>query len=445
MILFPIKQIQTNMNKAKSIQTKQLFEIIQEPEAIQISLLQHATELAIMLVNQMLESQVATLAGERYSHNSVGSKPLVRYGYNPGSVKIQEKRYPVQVPRVRNQDKKKFISLPAWQNIQQSQGPDEQLLQRMLLGISTRDYEKVVQEFGRGFGISKSNTSKQFMEQAQQALQEFRGRSLKEDKFVAVLVDGKHLRSHQIIIALGITESGDKKVLDFIQTTTENTRAVRQMLVGLNHRGLQYSDGLLFIIDGAKGLRSAIEQVYGHKAIVQRCTWHKQENVLSYLNENQRRDYKIRLQNCYREPKCTKAREGLRKISEELQTINPAAARSLQEGLEETLTLNKLGLIKYFRQSLSTTNCIENVNRLIQQKTGKIKHWVNGKQVERWMALSLLDIETRLRKIQNYKHLNLLQQKLKEATKNKKVYQLFTSEEMAAAISSDKISTKKRA
>jgi transposase-like protein len=332
-----------------------------------------------------------------------------------------------------------------WQNIQQSQGPDKQLLQRMLLGLSTRDYEKVVQEWGKGFGISKSSVSRQFIEQAGEALEEFRGRSLKEEKFVAILIDGKSLRAHQIIIALGISESGDKKVLDFIQTSTENTRAVRQMLVHLNQRGLQFTGGLLFIIDGAKGLRAAIEQVYGHKAVVQRCVWHKQENVVSYLNENQKRDYKLRLQNCYREPQYEKAKKGLLKIMEELQLINPAAARSLQEGLEETLTLHKLGVVKYFRQSLSTTNCIENVNRLVQQKTGKIKNWVNGKQIERWLALSLLEIETRLRKIQNYKHLNLLEMKLKEITKSKKVYQLFLSEEMAAAISSDKISTKKRA
>jgi transposase-like protein len=330
-------------------------------------------------------------------------------------------------------------------NIQQSQGPDKQLLQRMLLGLSTRDYEKVVQEWGKGFGISKSSVSRQFIEQAGEALEEFRSRSLKEEKFVAILIDGKSLRAHQIIIALGISESGDKKVLDFIQTSTENTRAVRQMLVHLNQRGLQFTGGLLFIIDGAKGLRAAIEQVYGHKAVVQRCVWHKQENVVSYLNENQKRDYKLRLQNCYREPQYEKAKKGLLKIMEELQLINPAAARSLQEGLEETLTLHKLGVVKYFRQSLSTTNCIENVNRLVQQKTGKIKNWVNGKQIERWLALSLLKIETRLRKIQNYKHLNLLEMKLKEITKSKKVYQLFLSEEMAAAISSDKISTKKRA
>jgi putative transposase len=130
----------------------------------------------------------------------------------------------------------------------------------------------------------------------------------------------------------------------------------------------------------------------------------------------------------------------------ELSVINPSACRSLQEGLEETLTLQKLGIMKYFRQSMSTTNCIENVNRLIQQKTGKIKYWVNGQQIERWFVLAFLDIETRLRKIQNFKHLNLLITKLKEITKTKRSYQLLLIEDKAAALSSGtKISTKKRA
>ncbi|HEX4849919.1 MAG TPA: transposase, partial [Puia sp.] len=336
--------------------------------------------------------------------------------------------------------------LPVWSEIKNSEGPDQQLLQRILLGISTRDYDKVVQEFGEGFGVSKSSISKQFIEHAQQAVEAFQNRSLKDDKFIAVLIDGKHLRSHQVVIAMGITESGEKRILDFVMCDTENTRVVRQLLVRLNQRGLCYTDGLLFIIDGAKGLRAAIDQVYGHKAIVQRCVWHKQENVLSYLTENQRHEYKPALQVSYRETDYWRAKKGLLKIMQELKTLNPSAARSMQEGLEETLTLQKLGMVKYFRQSLSTTNCIENINRLVQQKTGKIKHWVNGKQIERWFAVAFLDIETRLKKIYNYKHLHLLSTKLKENTKTKKTYQLFSAEDMAAAISSAiKISTKKRA
>jgi transposase-like protein len=446
LIFIPLKTNQTNMNKAKTIQQKQLIEVLQEPQDVQVTLLQHATQLALMLVNQLLENQVFSFTGQRYSHAEEGLKTLVRHGSNPGSVKIQEKKYPVQVPRVRNRDTNKFLPLPVWDSIKNSQGPDELLLQRMLLGISTRDYEKVIQEAGKGFGVSKSSISKQFVAEAAAALEEFKSRSLKEHKYVAIFIDGKHLRAHQIVIAMGITEAGEKHILDFIQADTENTRAVRQLLVSLNHRGLSYSEGLLFIIDGAKGLRAAIETVYGHKAVVQRCVWHKQENVLSYLNEEQKAEYKFRLQACYRERDHKKAKKGLLEIKQELSIINPGAARSLEEGLEETLTLQKLALVKDFRQSLSTTNCIENVNRLIQQKTGKIKYWVNGKQIERWFALSFLDIENRLNKIQNYKHLTLLTTKLKEITKPKKAYQLLLIEDKAAALSSiTKMSTKNRA
>jgi transposase-like protein len=434
------------MNKAKTIQQKQLFEVLQEPEDTQVLLLQHATHLALMLVNQLLENQVQGFTGERYSHAAGGSKPMVRHGFNPGSVRIQEKKYPVQVPRVRDRDSDRCVSLPLWENIKNSQGPDQLLLQRLLLGISTRDYQKVIQETGEGFGVSKSSLSKQFIAEAAAAWKEFKNRSLKEHHYVAVLIDGKHLRGHQIVVAVGVTDKGEKHILDFIQADTENARAVRQLLVRLNHRGLNYQDGLLFIIDGAKGLRTAIEIVYGHKAIVQRCVWHKQENVVSYLNEGQKAEYKSQLQSCYREPNYKIARARMEKIVQQLSIVNPSAARSLQEGLEETLTLQKLGLIKYFRQSMSTTNCIENVNRLVQERTGKIKRWVNGQQIERWFVLAFMDIETRFRKIQNFKHLSLLTMRLKEITKTKKTYQLLLIEDKAAALSSmTNISTKKRA
>ena len=429
------------MNKVKPIQQKQLIEIMQEPQSAQIAMLQHATQLALMLVNQILEEQVQCYTGERYSHLQGSGKPVVRHGFNPGSVRIQEKKYPVRIPRLRSRETQKTLPLPVWEDIKSGSGADQLLLERLLLGISTRDYEKVVQETGEGFGVSKSNMSKQFISQAVEVCKEFKSRSLNQ-RYVAVFIDGKHLMGHQVVIAMGVTEAGEKQILDFIQTSTENARAVRQLLVGLNHRGLGYQEGLLFIIDGAKGLRTAIDAVYGHKAIVQRCIWHKQENVLSYLNEEQRAEFKSRLQNCYRETSYRKAKAALQEIIEQLNELNPGASRSLQEGLEETLTLHKLGLVRPFRQSLSTTNCIENVNRMVQQRTGKIKHWVNGRQIERWMTLGLLDIENRLNKIHNYKHLNLLITKLKEITKTKRSYQLLLIEDKAAALSSmTKIST----
>ena len=433
------------MNKVKPIQQKQLIEIMQEPQSAQIAMLQHATQLALMLVNQILEEQVQCYTGERYSHLQGSGKPVVRHGFNPGSVRIQEKKYPVRIPRLRSRETQKTLPLPVWEDIKSGSGADQLLLERLLLGISTRDYEKVVQETGEGFGVSKSNMSKQFISQAVEVCKEFKSRSLNQ-RYVAVFIDGKHLMGHQVVIAMGVTEAGEKQILDFIQTSTENARAVRQLLVGLNHRGLGYQEGLLFIIDGAKGLRTAIDAVYGHKAIVQRCIWHKQENVLSYLNEEQRAEFKSRLQNCYRETSYRKAKAALQEIIEQLNELNPGASRSLQEGLEETLTLHKLGLVRPFRQSLSTTNCIENVNRMVQQRTGKIKHWVNGRQIERWMTLGLLDIENRLNKIHNYKHLNLLITKLKEITKTKRSYQLLLIEDKAAALSStNKMSTKKKA
>jgi len=274
----------------------------------------------------------------------------------------------------------------------------------------------------------------------------FRKRSLKEGRYIAILIDGKYLKKDQVIIVMGIAEKGEKRILDFIQSTTENERAVRQLLVHINHRGLHYTEGLLVIIDGSKGLRAAVKEVYGHKAVIQRCTWHKRENVVSYLKEDLKVEFRSKLNACYNEPNYYKAKQGLLEIKSELEIINPSAARSLEDGLEETLTLQKLQVHPLFKRSLSTTNCIENVNNLLNKRISKIKTWVNGKQIESWTILSLLNVEKRLNKIHNYKKISLLRDKLKEITKTKKTYKLLLAENgQGLGFSASKISTKYRA
>ena len=246
--------------------------------------------------------------------------------------------------------------------------------------------------------------SQNFIEYSKQALEAFEKRKFEDQDFVAVFIDGKHLAKQQMIIALGVTIKGDKIPLGVIQSTTENATAIKGLLTDLIDRGLNYEDGLLFIIDGAKGMRKAIDDVFGHKVIIQRCQWHKRENVVSYLNEKDQVAYRKKLQKAYSEDDYHKAKQELNIIKSELGQINRQAANSLKEGMEETLTIQRLGLNEYLSKSFTTTNCIESVNSQLVKYIRKVKRWMNSDQRYRWVVCGLLEIETRLRKVNNYQY-----------------------------------------
>ena len=211
-----------------------------------------------------------------------------------------------------------------------------------------------------------------------------------------------------MVMVLGITVEGRKIPLGFIQTGAENERVCREMLEGLLERGLRIEEWLLCVIDGSKGLRKAIYGVFGNKALIQRCQWHKRENVVSYLPKSMQAAMRRRLQEAYQELTYERAKEKLSKIRKELQLINQSAVNSLDEGLEETLTLHRLGLFRELGISLKTTNCIESLMALIGQKTNKVDYWKNSDQKHRWLAAALLDIEPRLRKVKGCRYLRQL-------------------------------------
>ena len=267
---------------------------------------------------------------------------------NPGSVKTGGQKIPIDVPRVFDNK-----NLPY---------QDEQIIGSVLHGLSMWDYGAVINHLEDSFGLSSSTISRSFIERSKEALEEFESRKLTKEEFIAIFMDGKFLVSEQMVIALGITLSGRKVQLGVIQTTTENSISIKGLLKDLIERGLKHEDGLLFIIDGSTGLIKAIKETFGEKAVIQRCQWHKRENVMSYLNEEDQQYFRKKLQAAYREPKYKDAKEKLLSIHEGLKVLNRSAANSLKEGLKETLTIHRLGVTKYFDRSFTTTNCIENLN-----------------------------------------------------------------------------------
>ena len=239
---------------------------------------------------------------------------------------------------------------------------------------------------------------------------------------MALWIDGKHVAGEQMIVCMGVSEAGPKKVLGFTQATTERSEPIKELFRNLLERGLTFEEGLLCVVDGGKGLRKAIDEVFGQWAQVQRCQWHKRENVVSYLPKADQKSWRSKLQRACsaeisaNEPTYEAAKDRLLELKAELEQINRKAARSLQEGLEETLTLHRLGLFDELGRSLKTTNCIENLNGQVERHLGNVKRWHHSSQRCRWMALALLKAETRMQRLTGYRHLPKLKRALKDAT-----------------------------
>lgn len=403
--------------KDNYLSTKTLNEIVDQPIDVKLQLLETYNELSSFLINDIMEEMVYQYCGDNYSNYR--KNQYQRYGMNPGSIICQgNEKVKVNVPRIKDKKTGKIFNVPAYSQARERQKPDERLLEAIIKGLSSRDYQSVIEVIGESFGLSKSSVSNHFKQQSSQKLEEFHNRSLENYDLVAVLFDGKYLGNDQIIIALGITQFGEKIPLDFVQSTTENAEAIKGLLDNLIKRGLQFEEGLLACIDGSKGMRKAIDQVLGDRVFIQRCQWHKRENVVGYLNEKDQQYYKNRIQQAYSEPEYADAKQKLNNIIDELNTINKSAADSLREGLEETLTLHLLEIPLELRNTFSTTNCIENLNSQLEKYLGKVKKWHNSDQKHRWIATGLLEIENKMRKVNNYKRVKEIKKILKKKLEN---------------------------
>jgi len=402
-------------NKVSKIKKENLQWVIEQPIDVQMSLLDHHLDLCKLLINYILEQNVFSFTGDRY-RNDPGRR-YWRWGYNPGSVRLGDQRLPISVPRVYDKELDKNVSLDYYEKLRDLPGHDDQMVRSVLYGLSTRDYGKVAERFFDSFGLSASQVSRSFMEYSKEMLEAFERRKYDEHEFVAILIDGKYLAKQQMIIALGITLKGEKLPLGVIQSTTENAEAIKGLLKDLLGRGLKYDKGLLFVIDGSKGIRRAIKDVFGPKSVVQRCQWHKRENVVSYLTLEHQEIYRRKLQQAYGEDDYETAKSKLLTIEEELKEINRQAAHSLMEGLEETLTVHRLKLHNLFGRSFTTTNCIESVNSLLEKYIRKVKRWMNSDQRYRWVICGLMELETKLRKVNNYQHLDKLQKAIHNEVK----------------------------
>jgi transposase-like protein len=372
-----------------------------------VALIQALIPLGLEAVAEALEDELVALAGPRYSRT--GGRPgVVRWGHQRGSVYLLDQKLPILYQRVRDRRQHTEIPLRTYQQLQQPRAADAGLFRKVLHGLSCHRYEACAEAVPAAFGLSPSTVSRRFIRVSATRLRALCERRLDGDDLVALVLDGKTFAADALVIALGITLRGEKVVLGFVQTATENEPVCAAFLRELGERGLRTEHGLLVVLDGAKGLRKAIQRVFGAQALVQRCQWHKRENVVRYLPTSQQTTWRRKLQAAYEHPTYPEAKAALLRVRKELTLLNESAVRSLDEGFEETLTLHRLGLFGSLGISLKTTNCLESLQAQLGAYTDKVDRWRNSDQKQRWVASALLEIEPRLRRIKGYRHLPLL-------------------------------------
>jgi transposase-like protein len=234
-------------------------------------------------------------------------------------------------------------------------------------------------------------------------------RRLEETEWPVLMLDGKTFAGDQLVIALGVTATGEKRLLGLVQTASENRRVIAAFLRELGERGFPLDQPLLVVLDGAKGLRAAVREVLGDVP-VQRCQWHKRENVVSYLAKRDQPAWRRKLQAAYAQPTYADAKRALERLHRELRVVNESAAASLAEGLEETLTLHRLGVFPELGVSFKTTNLIESVMSRVEARTHRVTRWRTSDQRLRWCAAALWAMERQFRRVKHYRQLPLLKQ-----------------------------------
>ena len=369
---------------------------------VQASLEQLSIDAGLLVMQALLEDEVEQRAGEKGKHDP--QRQARRWGSDDGHVVFGGKKIPTKRPRVRSVDGKE-IPLERYQRFRAGELLQQSVGKHVIAGVATRDYEGVVDEVAEGYGIRKSSVSRQWKALSAKKLEEFLSRPLGDLDLVAVMIDGVGFDEYTLVVALGIDSSGRKHMLGVWPGATENTTVTKQLLADLPDRGLPQDKPLLFVLDGAKALRRAVKDTFGKSAYVQRCQIHKERNVLDHLPKSHQRVVRMRLKAAWGMTSHAEAEKELKKIVDYLHELNPAAARSLQEGLEETITIHRLNVPDALRRSLRSTNPIENCFSFKQKYCRNVKRWSSADMVLRWSSAMLLEVEKKFRRLRGHRNM----------------------------------------
>lgn len=378
-------------------------------EELQAQVEQLTGEAGLRIIGTILENEVSRRVGP--PHHPGAAAGAVRWGRQPGYVIFGGQKVAVRRPRVRTRDGQE-VELDSYARLQHDGRRQRAVREGIVAGLTSRNYGRAVQSVLEGYGIEKSSVSREFVAASAAQLKDLCEKKLAGLDLVAILIDGIHLGQQVLVVALGIEIGGEKQVLGLWQGATENTTVVKELLEDLVARGLDTQRRYLLVIDGAKALRAGIERVFGEGAEVQRCQIHKRRNVKEHLPQSAQGDTDRRIRNAYAMTEYTTAKTELDKIFRQLERINPSAARSLQEGLEETLTVHRLGVGTLLRRTLASTNPIESCLSTVERVARNVKRWRQGKQALRWTATGLLEAEKKFRRVKGYRELESLHRRM---------------------------------
>jgi putative transposase len=373
---------------------------------VQENLYKMIVECGMDVLGLILEQERENLVGERYRHQE--DRELSRYGYARGKVVCGGQKVSVRRPRVRSKERE--IELSTYKMYSQEDPLNERVIKQILSGVSTRKYKQSLEDVGkdvRTSGTSKSSVSRRFVNLTRARLQEKLGKAI-EDSIVVLVLDGIEIGGHTIIVALGVTAEGAKKVLGIREGSTENATVCRALLQDMIQRGLPADKRILVILDGGKGVNKAVRDVFGSYAVLQRCQIHKKRNVMEHLPFHRRLLVKKIMNEAYHGDSYDKSRRILVRLAENLETEYPSAAASLREGLEETLTVIRLGLPTVLRTSFSSANLIESMLSTVRHVQRNVKRWRSGRMILRWTCIGALEAEKKFRRVKGYRQMAVL-------------------------------------
>lgn len=359
------------------------------------------------VLTELMEEEVDDVVGPKGKWNP--DRVAVRHGHEDGEVTLGGRRVEVRRPRVRTADGESEVPLGTYEHFADRDPLGRVVLERMLAGVSTRRYRRTQEPVGEQVerearSTSKSAVSRTFVERTRHALGELMSRQLADLRLAVMMIDGIELKERMMIVALGITTEGVKIPLGLWEGSTENATVATALLSDLVERGLDPEQGMLFVLDGSKALRKAVRTVFG-EVPVQRCIWHKERNVMRHLPERDRPQVKARMRRAWRETDYPRALEQLRRLAEELEHTHPGAAASLREGMEETLTVIRLGIKDKLRRTLESTNPCESMIDTVRTTQRNVKNWSSGEMGLRWTAAGMLEAEKQFRKVIGYTQL----------------------------------------
>jgi putative transposase len=375
-------------------------------------------ETGLALMQTVMEEEVRHLAGERHQQHE--GRRAHRWGKEDGYCVVDGQKVPIQKTRLRTPDKREQ-RLGSYELFQRSGPLQAGVWDKMMRGLSTRNYGAVVKDFHNAYGVEKSAVSENFIEASREKVKQLMERPLGELRLCAVLIDGTPFKDRQMIAALGIGCDGTKTVLGIREGATENTAVVSALLSELVERGLDFSTPRLYVLDGGKALAAAVRKHAGEAAFLQRCQVHKKRNVVDHLPDEHKADVRRKMQNAYAMAEYADAKRALEQLHRELMDLNPSAARSLEEGMEETLTVHKLRVPDQLRRTLCCTNVIESAFSIVETVCRNVKRWRDGDHIERWVGSGLLVAERQFRKVIGHRQIPLLLSSMATAVSKKPI------------------------